>query len=186
MATRTQQLLTETLAAIRGVFLVVVLFSLCINVLMLAAPVYMMQVFDRVLSSRSTDTLMLLTLIIGMALIAMAGLDAVRGNIMAKVGAWLDKRLAGTVLAGSIAVPLKTGRDPSMQGLRDLHSLRTFLSGHEVLPFLDSPWAPIFLVIVFLLHPTLGAVALVGAVLLLGLAVVNERVTRTLLAMLSR
>ena len=110
MATRTQQLLTETLAAIRGVFLVVVLFSLCINVLMLAAPVYMMQVFDRVLSSRSTDTLMLLTLIIGMALIAMAGLDAVRGNIMAKVGAWLDKRLAGTVLAGSIAVPLKTGR----------------------------------------------------------------------------
>ncbi|HEY3518418.1 MAG TPA: type I secretion system permease/ATPase [Gammaproteobacteria bacterium] len=186
MVTRTQQLLTGTLAAIRGVFFVVVLFSLCINVLMLAAPIYMMQVFDRVLSSRSTDTLLLLTLIIGVALIAMAGLDAVRGNIMAKVGAWLDKRLAGTVLAGSIAVPLKTGRDPSMQGLRDLHTLRTFLSGHEVLPFLDSPWAPIFLVIVFLLHPTLGYVAVAGAVLLLGLAVVNERVTRALLAASAR
>ena len=70
---------------------------------MLAAPVYMLQVFDRVLSSRSTDTLLLLTLIIGVAMLAMAGLEAVRGNIMAKVGAWLDKRLAGTVLAGGIA-----------------------------------------------------------------------------------
>ena len=186
MATRTQQLLEETLAAVRSVFLVVLLFSLCINVLMLAAPIYMLQVFDRVLSSRSTDTLLLLTLIICTALVAMTGLDAVRGNIMAKVGAWLDKRLAGTVLAGSISVPLKTGRDPSMQGLRDLHSLRAFLSGHEVLPFLDSPWAPIFIVIVFLLHPTLGAVALVGAVLLLGLAIINERLTRALFAAAAR
>jgi ATP-binding cassette subfamily B protein/ATP-binding cassette subfamily C protein len=181
MATGTQQLLKETLAGVRGVFLVVVLFSLCINVLMLAAPIYMLQVFDRVLSSRSTDTLLLLTLIIGAALVAMAGLDAVRGNVLAKVGAWLDKRLAGAVLAGSIAAPLKTGRDPSMQGLRDLHTLRAFLSGHEVLPFLDSPWAPIFLVIVFLLHPTLGVVALLGAALLLALAILNERSTRALL-----
>lgn len=184
--TRTQQLLEETLAAVRSVFLVVVAFSLCINVLLLAAPIYMLQVFDRVLSSRSTDTLLLLTLIIGAALVAMAGLDAVRSNILAKVGAWVDKRLAGTVLAGGIAVPLKTGRDPSMQGLRDLHALRTFVSGHEVLPFLDSPWAPIFLVVVFLLHPTLGVVALAGAVLLLGLAAINERVTRTLIAASAR
>ena len=180
--TRSEQLLHDTLTSVRGVFYVVAAFSLGINLLMLAAPVYMLQVFDRVLSSRSTDTLLLLTLIIGTAILAMAALEAVRGNIMAKLGAWLDKRLAGTVLAGSIAVPLKTGRDPSMQGLRDLHSLRTFLAGHEVLPFLDSPWAPIFLIVVFLLHPTLGFVALVGAVVLLGLALVNERSTRTLLA----
>jgi len=179
--TRSQQLLGETLTAISRAFYAVVLFSLCINVLMLAAPVYMLQVFDRVLSSRSTDTLLLLTLIIGFAILTMAGLDAVRGNIMAKVGAWLEKRLAGTVLKGSIALPLKTGRDPSVQGLRDLQALRTFLSSNEVFPFLDSPWAPIFLLIVFLLHPILGAVAVIGALALLLLAILNEKVTRSLL-----
>lgn len=160
---------------------VVVVFSFCINLLMLAAPLYMLQIFDRVLSSRSTDTLVLLTLIVAAAILTMASLDAVRSSVMARIGAWLENRLAGTALAGSVSLPLKTGRDPSVQSLRDLSVLRGFLSGHEVFAFLDAPWAPMFLILVFLLHPVLGAIALAGAAVLFSLAVVNEILTRPLL-----
>lgn len=149
---------------------------------MLAAPIYMLQVFDRVLSSGSTDTLFLLTVIIGIAILAMASLDAVRNNIMIRISSWLDRKLSGTILVGSIALPLKTGKDPSVQGLRDLNAVRSFLSGNESFPFFDAPWAPIFLIFVYLLNPVLGIMALVGAVLLFGLAVLNELVTRSLIA----
>jgi PrtD family type I secretion system ABC transporter len=184
--TSVQKLLEETIYMARKGLYVVVLFSLCINVLMLAVPVYMLQIFDRVLSSRSTDTLMLLSIIIVLAILTLALLEAVRSNIMIKIGSWIDRRLAGTVLTGSISLPLKNGSDPSIQGLRDLNTFRTFLSGSEIFSFLDSPWAPIFLIFVFLLHPYLGIVALIGAIILFTLAVINEYITRPLMAAASK
>ena len=134
-----QQLLKQTLTTAKQAFYAVVAFSFCINLLMLAAPIYMLQVFDRVLSSRSTDTLLLLTMIIGLAILTMAALEAVRSHIMVKIGVWLDKQLAGTVLTGSIVTPLLTGRNPSVQGLRDLATFRGFLSGNEIFPFASCP-----------------------------------------------
>lgn len=180
--TTTHKLLKDTLHKVRKSMYVVVLFSVCINILMLASPMYMLQIFDRVLSSRSTDTLMLLTVIIGLAVLTMASLEAVRSNIMVRISSWLDRKLAGPVLTGSIALPLKTGQDPSIQGLRDLGVVRSFLSGNEIFPFLDSPWAPVFLIVVFFLHSILGVIALAGALLLFSMAVINEAMTRSLIA----
>ena len=123
-------------------FLAVLLFSMCINFLMLAAPIHMLQIFDRVLSSRSTDTLLLLSVITVIAILTLALLDAIRSNVMIRVGAWLDQRLGGMILSGSIVMPLRSGTSPSIQGLRDLSTFRTFLSGSEIFSFMDSPWAP--------------------------------------------
>ena len=149
MTTTTSKLLNEALKTARGALQWVLLFSMFVNLLMLAAPLYMLQVFDRVLSSRSEDSLLLLTLIAGAAILTMAGLEAVRSNMMVRMSTWMDKKLAGAVLTGSVVNTLSHVRDPSVQGLRDLATLRTFLTGPGIFPILDSPWAPIYLGIIF-------------------------------------
>ena len=174
-------LLTSVLAACRGGFFAVVFFSLCINLLMLVAPLYMLQIFDRVLSSRSTDTLLFLTLIAGIALVALALLEAVRNSVMVRLGTWLDQRLSGAVLSGNVVATLRHGRDPSIQSLRDLSTFRTFLTGPAIFPIMDAPWTPIFLAVIFLLHPLLGWLSVAGALVLLALALSNEFATRKLL-----
>ncbi len=177
----TNPLLGEALSACRGAFTGVVLFSLCINVLMLAAPLYMLQLFDRVLSSRSTDTLILLTVIAVGAILTLAALEVVRTNVMVGISTWLDRRLGGAVLTGSVTATLRQGKDPSVQGLRDLSTFRMFLTGPGIFPILDAPWTPIFIAVIFLMHPLLGWLALAGALVLFALAVSNELATRNLL-----
>lgn len=181
MSDTASKVLKDAVAACRGGFIAVLVFSLAINLLMLTAPIYMLQVFDRVMSSRSTDTLLLLTLIAGIAFLAYAALEALRGQVTVRVGNWLDRRLSATVLAGSISETSKKGTAPSVQGLRDMGAIRMFLSSPGLFPILDAPWAPIFLAVIFILHPTLGWIALAGAVLLFALAIVNELTTRKLL-----
>ena len=132
-------LLRETLAACRGGFRVVVLCSLAINLLMMTAPLYMLQIFDRVIASRSTDTLLYLTLIALVALGALGALEVVRGRSMVKLGTWLDARLSVPVLAASLAGAAQGNREPSIQGLRDLSTLRGFVTGSAVFPILDAP-----------------------------------------------
>lgn len=181
-----RELLEDATQKTRDGVKAVVLFSFFINVLMLSSPMYMLQVYDRVLSSRSIDTLWLLSLIIVFALLTLGLLEMVRGRIMIRMGTWLDRRLAGTVLGASVALPLKLGTEPHVQGLRDLNQLRTYLSGSEIFCLLDAPWAPIFLAFVFLLHPVLGFVALAGAVVLFSLALLNEYLTRPLMSASNR
>jgi len=178
---RASSLLADAIAACRGGFAALALFTFGINLLMLTAPLYMMQVFDRVLLSRSAETLILLTLIAFLALLVMGGLDAVRGFLMVRISDWLDRCLAGVLLADSIAAPLRGGGEASVQSLRDLSTYRTFLTGPAMFPILDAPWSPIFIGVIFLLHPMLGWVSLFGAALLFILAVANERATATLL-----
>lgn len=173
--------LRDALGACRGGFFAVAVFSLFINLLMLATPLYMLQLFDRVLGSRSTDTLMVLTIITVLALLTMAGLMMARGRIMVWIGTWIDRRIGGSVLAAGIEGGLH-GREPSVQGLRDVSTVRSFLAGSGVFPLMDAPWTPIFIVIVFMLHPTLGWISLVGAVILFALALFNELATQKLLA----
>ena len=174
--------LTRALRSARGGFLWVLVFSLFVNLLMLTAPLYMLQLFDRVLSSRSTDTLLLLTVIAGAAILAMAVLEGVRHSVMVRISAWLDKKLAGAVLTASVVGTLRQVQDPSVQGLRDLSTLRGFFTGPAIFPILDAPWAPIYLAVIFLLHPVLGWIATGGALLLFLLGLVNELSTRSLLA----
>ena len=170
--------LKQALAACREGFLALFVFSMAINLLVLASPIYMMQLYDRVLSSHSMDTLLLLTLIVMFAFGVMAGLEWVRGRLMVRVSSWLDHRLGGEVLTGSIVGALRRGSDHSAQSLRDLATFRSFLTGPSLFPILDAPWAPIFLLVIFLLHPLLGLIATIGALTLFGLAVLNEVATR--------
>jgi PrtD family type I secretion system ABC transporter len=174
-------ILKQALAACRGGFVAVVVFSLFINVLMLTAPLYMLQIFDRVIASRSEDTLLYLTLIAGVALLTLAALEITRSRIMVGLSSWLDKQLSGTVLEGSIGLSVAAAGAPSIQGLRDLSTFRTFLAGPGMFPILDAPWTPIFIAVIFLMHPVLGWLALGGAIILFCLALANEVTTRDLL-----
>lgn len=170
--------LKEALAACRMGFVALFVFSMAINLLVLASPIYMMQLYDRVLSSRSMDTLALLTLIVLFAFAVMAGLEWVRSRLMVRISSWLDRRLGGEVLTSSIVTALRGTGDHSAQSLRDLATFRTFLTGPSLFPLLDAPWAPLFLAVIFLLNPLLGFLATAGAGLLFGLGLLNEWATR--------
>lgn len=171
--------LTIAIDACRKGFVAIGVFSLFINLLMLTAPLYMLQLFDRVLTSRSTDTLIVLMLIAGVALLVMTILEIVRGAMLVRLGTWLEWRLAGDVLNADVFANLKDSAQRSDQGLRDLSTVRGVLSGPALYPILDAPWTPIFLGVMFLLHPTLGWISTAGAIILFGLAIFNERWTRS-------
>ncbi|HKW53234.1 MAG TPA: type I secretion system permease/ATPase [Stellaceae bacterium] len=168
----------KALRACRGAFGIITVFSLAINLLTLATPLYMMQVFDRVLSSRSGDTLVMLTLITVLAIGVLALLEAIRAQMLVRVGNWLDDRLGPTVFSGALRAALRSDPARAAQGLRDLSTMRGFVAGPTVTPLLDAPWAPIFIVALFALHPMLGLVGLGGGIVLFGLGFMNEIVTK--------
>jgi PrtD family type I secretion system ABC transporter len=172
----------DTIEKCRKGFFAVVAFSLCVNLLMLTAPIYMLQLFDRVLSSRSLDTLTFLFLIAIFALLFMSALDVIRGFILLRMGSWLEKHLNGEVLTASITSTLQKGDEPTTRGLQDLTTIRSFLSNPSVFPILDAPWAPLFLGVMFLLHPLMGWLSLGGAIILFTLGIFNEIISRRLLA----
>ncbi len=169
--------LQAALRRCRGALIAVVFFSMCINLLMLTAPLYMLQVFDRVLNSRSTETLLFLTLIAVVAFVALGAVEAVRHQMLSRIAGWIDRQISGELLKGALTSDLGAQGTGSVQGLRDLATLRGFVSGPAVFPVLDAPWLPIFVVVIFLLHPWLGWLAIGGSVALLGLAVINELAT---------
>ena len=168
----------KALRACRGAFGIIMVFSLAINLLTLATPLYMMQVFDRVLGSRSGDTLVMLTLITVLAIAVLALLEAIRAQMLVRVGTWLDDRLGPTVFSGALRAALRSDPARAAQGLRDLGTMRSFIAGPTVTPLLDAPWAPIFIVALFALHPMLGLVGLGGGVVLFALGFMNEIVTK--------
>jgi len=170
--------LGDALGACRTAFGALFVFSMAINLLLLAAPIYMMQVYDRVLASRSIETLTMLTLMLMLAFLVMGALEFLRGRVMVGVSRWLDERLGPEVLTGDIIAALRRSGWRSSQGLRDLAVFRTFLTGPGVFPIMDAPWAPLFLAVLFLLHPLLGVIGTLGAVVLFALALANEIFTR--------
>src|SRR4051812_5392924 len=165
----------ELVSRLRPYFAYAALFSLAINLLMLAAPLYMLQVFDRVISSRSEETLLALTTAALAALGAMALLDVVRSRLLASAGMALDRRLGPRVLEGVLG---RVSAADFAPGLRDVNALRGFLGGSGVMALFDAPWLPIFLLVISLFHPLLGAIALAGALLMCLLAYLNERLAR--------
>src|SRR5262245_15907701 len=168
----------EVTARLRPFFFYAGLFSLAINLLLLAPTLYMLQVFDRVLASRSEEPLVLLSVGTAVALVAMSLLDALRARLLSAAGAALDRRLGPQVLEGLLAQAARAGGSDYVHGLRDVNSVRTVLTGPGVMALYDTPWLPIFLLIIFLFHPLLGAVAVVGALTMAALAILNERATR--------
>jgi PrtD family type I secretion system ABC transporter len=172
--------LARALAACRRQLLAVGVFSGVVNVLQLTVSIYMMQVFDRVLSTRNLNTLLYLTLIAIAALGLLALLEAARSRIMQRIGAWIEERVAPEGFARAVESQLR-GRSYRMEALRDLAVCRGYIASPAALALYDVPWVPVYLLVIFALHPVLGSVALAGAVLLLGLTVLSEVSTSKLL-----
>ena len=170
--------LMAVLATCRGTFLMTGLFSSVINLLMVVPSLYMMQVMDRVLHSHSVATLLMLTLIAAGLEGAMSLLEVIRSRILVRIGGRLDQRLGDRVLAAQFTSSLQRSSDNPGQAMRDLDAVRQFLTGSGIFAFFDAPWAPIFLAIIFLLHPMLGFIAVAGAVVLFALALANNAVTK--------
>ena len=170
--------LRHTLLRARTAFLCVGLFGFFINLGMLTTSLYMLNVYDHVIPSRSVPTLLALSAVAVGILLAGAALDGLRSRVLVRIGTRMDAELGRLVLQAMMARRIEAGAGSSAQALPDLDALRTFLTGQGLLALLDAPWAPLFLGLVFLLHPLLGLVALGGAVLLFGVAAANEFVTR--------
>ena len=168
----------ELTARLRPFFVYAGVFSLAINLLLLGPTLYMLQVFDRVLTSRSEETLVVLSVATAVALLGMSLLEALRSRLLGAAGASLDRKLGPPVLEGLLAQAAKAGGSDYVHALRDVGALRTVLSGQGVLALFDVPWLPLFLFIIFLFHPLLGVVALAGALIMALLAIMNERMTR--------
>jgi PrtD family type I secretion system ABC transporter len=169
--------LDRALRELRPGFATLMLFTCGINLLILSSPLYMWQIYDRVLTSGRVETLVFLTLITAAALLALGALDAVRGHILGRMGSWLDRQLTPDVITASLRRTLH-GEPAGGQALRDLATVRNFLAGSGVSALLDAPWAPVFIVVITLMHPLLGLVALGAALALLALAVANEAASR--------
>lgn len=161
---------------IRPILLVGVVFSPVVNLLVLTSSLYMMQVFDRVMTSQSIDTLVFLTIIALAATALMAALELVRSRVMTRLGLWLEMRLATEGIGRAVEATL-LGRDYRSEVLRDIATVRNFFTNPATLNLFDVPWVPVYLIVVAMLSWKLGMLALTGAVLLGGLAWLNDRVT---------
>ncbi|WP_245466703.1 type I secretion system permease/ATPase [Mesorhizobium sp. M1A.F.Ca.IN.022.07.1.1] len=166
----------EALRACRRYFLFAAVFSLAINLLYLASPLYMLQIYDRVVTSGSETTLVMLTLVLLAAFLALAGLDLVRAAILTRASARLDRLLSARILAASVETPSQ-GASPS-QPIRDFDTFRQVITGSGIHALFDLPWSPIYIGIIFLLHPWLGFFALGSSLLLIAMAVLNEYIVR--------
>jgi ATP-binding cassette, subfamily C, bacterial len=167
-------------AACRQGFMAVGAFSVAINVLMLTTSIYLMQISDHVMVSRSLDTLLMLTIAAVGALAVLSVLDLLRKWVLTRLGVKLETMLGGPVLAASIEHSVN-GHSPEVQGLRDLSTIRSFLSGPVVPQLCDLPMAPFYILIVFMIHWDLGLITLAGAVILAALAYANQLSTNRLL-----
>ncbi len=162
--------------AIRYNLSFVLLLTLATNVLILAIPIYLFQISDRVLTSRSLDTLVMLTVIIAGAVMLQAVFDAVRRFMLMRSSVEVAVRLGAPVLSAAAHASLH-GSGREYQTLGDLQQLRAFLVSGTLISFLDVPFAPLFIFVIFMIHPHLGMIVVVASLVLLVIALVNQRIT---------
>tara|TARA_B110000285_G_scaffold4897_1_gene5215 strand:+ start:3062 stop:3646 length:585 start_codon:yes stop_codon:yes gene_type:complete len=160
----------------------VALFSFFVNMLMLTGPLYMLNVYDRVLGSRSLETLIALLVLVGFLYACMGILDFVRGRVMGRIGAQfqakMDRRVFSAVLK---ATTLHRAPREAATGLRDLEAVQRLITSPALMALFDLPWAPLFFVGIFIFHPMMGVLALVSAAALILVALVNQASTKGLL-----
>ncbi|HEY0505962.1 MAG TPA: type I secretion system permease/ATPase [Lysobacter sp.] len=174
--------LRAALDACRTSFMSAAFFSLFVNLLMLVPAIYMLQVYDRVLSSGSESTLLMLTLIVVFLFIVLGSLEWLRGQILVVSSMRLDTLLGPRVHDAIFTRVLASGgRQADTQPLTDLDRLRQFLTGQGLFAVLDAPWLPIYVAVMFMVHPWFGVAAILAALVLMALAVWNEIATRDLL-----
>lgn len=162
----------------RGLFIVAAIFSFFVNLLMLTGPLFMLQVYDRVLASGSLPTLQALFALVAGLFLMMGLLDFLRGRVLANAGARFQALLDGRVFEGTMRTALvPSERAKPASAMRDLESIQQFLSGPAPYAFFDAPWTPIYLAVIFALHPILGWFALGAAVFLMIIALMNQLMT---------
>jgi PrtD family type I secretion system ABC transporter len=173
--------LALALGKCRAAFLGAAVFSFFINLLMLVSPIYMLQIYDRVLNSRNETTLAVLTGICVALMVVYGALEMVRAQVLVRVGGRMDDLLNRRVFEAIFKLAVENPAAASPQSLRDLDALRQYLTGQGLFAFFDAPWIPIFYVAVFMIHPTLGILSVIGGFVILALALANEMATRSTL-----
>ncbi len=174
-----RQDIDAALLGYRRVFWSLALFSGVINLLVLVPSLYMMQVYDRVLTSRNETTLFMLTVIALGLFMFSALIEWVRGEVMIRMSAGLDNALGERIFDAAFARSLREHNANPAQVLSDLATLRQLVTGQGLIALLDAPWLPIFLLVAFIFHPWFGVLTLVLALVLIGLALWGELATRT-------
>jgi len=171
--------LREARAKGRGLFFMAFLFSIFVNLLMLTGPIFMLQIYDRVLGSRSVETLTALFALVAFLYLMMGILDYARGRVVGRAASrfqlWLDRRVFSAVLRSETGRP---GAEAARTGLRDLETVQRFLGSPALLAFFDMPWTPIFIAAIFIFHPWLGWLAVSGGALLICITLMNQWRTR--------
>lgn len=162
-------------------FLTVIFFSMFINMLMFVGPLYMLQVYDRVLSSRNSNTLLALTLIAGLLYVAYAFLEMFRSRVLVRAGILFDEYLGNPVFDAIHRASLRSPSSAHAQVLRDVDAIREFFTGTGLIALCDAPWMVIFIFACFVLHPWFGYFAIAGAVIMLTLTIANDLATRKML-----
>src|SRR3981081_3920815 len=171
--------LGDALRACRNAFIGVGVMSCMINLLYLTGSLFMLEVYDRVLPSRSVPTLVGLAILAGGLYAAQGVLDLIRVRILGRIGTSLDEALNARVFDTIVRLPLMVGgRNEGLQPLRDLDNVRSFLSGMGPGAFFDLPWLPFYLAICFAFHVMIGVTALIGAIILVSLTVLTEYMSR--------
>jgi len=169
----------KALATSKGLFLATFVFSLFVNALMLTGPIFMLQIYDRVLGSRSEETLLALSILVAFLYLMMGALDYARGRVLARVGARFQSTLDHRVFAAVLRqAGLAAGRQGPNTGLKDLEAVQRLLSSPALFAVFDIPWTPVFLLAIFLFHPWLGYLAVTGGALLVAITLANQWTTK--------
>lgn len=162
----------------RSIFAATIIFSFFANLLMFVGPLYMLQIYDRVLTSRNEMTLVMLTIIALAMLVSYGLLELIRTRLLVRAGLQFDEVVANPVFHRVVKQKTVLPGGHAQIALSDIDKVREFMTGHGILAFFDAPWVPIFLALCFAFHPWLGMVATGGAVIIFGLALANEFITR--------
>jgi ATP-binding cassette, subfamily C, bacterial exporter for protease/lipase len=170
--------LKRALSQLRASFVTVAVFSGFLNVMMLAPSLYMMQVYDRVLGSRNETTLLVLTILIIGAYLFMGALESIRSWVLVRVGARLDAMLSVRVVRATFERASQQPGSSTSQPLYDLGTLRQTLTGPGLIAVFDAPWAPVYLLVIALFSTEVAGFTLAGALLLVGLTMLNERLSK--------
>ncbi|MCE9508700.1 MAG: type I secretion system permease/ATPase [Alphaproteobacteria bacterium] len=179
--------LTEVMQSCRSALIAVGFCSGIINILMLTGAFFMLEIYDLVLPSRSAPTLVGICVLAGLIFIAQAILDIIRGRILLRIGSVFDEEMSGLAFRAATRLPLLAGaKGEGMQPIRDLDTLRMFMSGAGPGALFDLPWIPLYLTIVYAFHPLLGLTATIGALVLIALTVMTEFKMRAQMAKASK
>ncbi|WP_422018794.1 type I secretion system permease/ATPase [Roseibium sp.] len=162
----------------RAIIFTTFVFSFCINMLLFASPIYMLQIYDRVLGSRNETTLLMISIIILFLLIIYGLLEFIRSRMLVRAGQQFDNVLSESLFSRAVKLRLSNPKAGAEFILADGDKIREFLTGTGILAFFDAPWTPVFIAVCFIFHPWLGFVALGGALVIFALAIINEFATK--------